>query len=294
MQLKAFIKKKAEENRISAQLVMQNYMMERILERISLSKYKQNFILKGGFLIAAIVGLDTRTTMDLDATVKGFPLSHESINEIFNEICAISVEDEITFSVSRITDIREGDIYPGLRVHLTASYPPLSVPLSVDITSGDKITPREIEYSFRLMFDERSISVFAYNLETIFAEKIETVLSRNIANTRPRDFYDIYILYSLRGSDCDLAVLRQAINETANRRGSLPALEQYRDIIKNIRGNQQMQGFWNRYQKDFDYAKDITFDDACNSVLLIMDKITEICTRTKILPPHKLFRTNNL
>jgi len=274
MQLKAFIKKKAEENHISAQLVMQNYMMERLLERISLSKYKQNFILKGGFLIAAIVGLDTRTTMDLDTTIKGLPLTHESIGKIFNDICAISIEDDVTFSVVRTTDIREGDIYPGLRVHLVASYPPLSVPLTVDVTTGDKITPREVEYTFQLMFDDRSISVLAYNLETILAEKIETVLSRNIANTRPRDFYDIYTLYALHGSECDITVLRQALEETVNRRGSQAILDQFSGIVKNIRENQQMRGFWERYQKDFDYAKDITFDDTCNSVLLIMEKVS--------------------
>ena len=275
MQLKAFIKKKAEENHISAQLVMQNYMMERLLERISLSAYKHNFILKGGFLIAAIVGLDSRTTMDLDTTIKGFPLTHDSIGKIINEICGISAPDDITFSVKRITDIREGDIYPGLRVALVANYPPLAVPLTVDVTTGDKITPREIEYSFKLMFDDRSIAVLAYNLETILAEKVETVLSRNIANTRPRDFYDIHILYALRSSDCDISVLRQALDETTNRRGSKNVLEQYKGIIKDIRENPQMREFWERYQKDFDYANDISFDDACDSVLLIMNTVSE-------------------
>lgn len=218
MQLKAFIKKKTAEKNISAQLVMQNYMMERLLERISLSKYKDNFILKGGFLIAAIIGLDTRTTMDLDATIKGFTLTHESIRAIFEDICKIEVEDDVTFSVVRITDIRETDDYPGIRVGLTASYPPLNVPLTVDVTTGDKITPHEIEYTFRLLFDERSISILAYNLETILAEKLETVLSRNIANTRPRDFYDVYILYTLRGSECSPEILKNALEETANKR----------------------------------------------------------------------------
>ena len=274
MQLKAFIKKKAEEKHISAQLVMQNYMMERLLERISLSPYKRNFILKGGFLIAAIVGLDTRATMDLDTTVKGFPLTHEAIRKIFEEVCAVRVEDDVSFAVTRSTDIREGDDYPGLRVSLTANYPPLSVPLTVDVTTGDKITPREIEYSFSLMFDDRSISVLAYNLETIIAEKLETVLSRNIANTRPRDFYDVHILYALRGEECDMAVLRQALDETVNKRGSRTVLGQYGDIIESIRENPQMHGFWERYQKDFDYAKDITFDDTCNSILLIMNNIS--------------------
>ena len=274
MQLKAFIKKKAEEKHISAQLVMQNYMMERLLERISLSPYKRNFILKGGFLIAAIVGLDTRATMDIDTTVKGFPLTHEAIRKIFEEICAVSVEDDICFTVTRTTDIRESDDYPGIRVSLTANYPPLTVPLTVDVTTGDKITPREVEYSFRLMFDDRSISVMAYNLETILAEKLETVLSRNIANTRPRDFYDVHILYALRGKDCDMAVLHQALDETVYKRGSRTVMGQYGDIIESIQSNQQLRGFWERYQKDFDYAKDISFDDTCNSILLIMNNIS--------------------
>jgi len=191
MQLKAFIKKKAAEKNISAQLVMQNYMLERLLERISLSKYKHNFILKGGFLISAIVGLDTRATMDLDTTIKGFTLTHEAIREIFGEICTVEIADDVKFELGDISDIREGDDYPGIRVALKANYPPISVPLTVDVTTGDVITPREIEYTFSLLFDDRTISILAYNLETVLAEKIETVLSRSIANTRPRDFYDI-------------------------------------------------------------------------------------------------------
>jgi len=276
MQLKAFVKNKSKESGISAQLVMQNFMMERLLERMSLSEYKQNFILKGGFLIAAIVGLDSRATMDMDATVKGFDLTHESLQGIFEEISAIAIEDNITFSVLRTTDIKEGDIYPGLRVHLTANYPPLAVPLVVDITTGDKITPREIEYDYRLMFDDRSISVMAYNLETILAEKLETVLSRNIANTRPRDFYDIYILNALRGTECDLPTLKLALAETTNRRGSEYVLGQCREIVSNIQDSQQMCSFWEKYRKEYKYAKDITFEDACGSVLLMMNSIEGI------------------
>jgi predicted nucleotidyltransferase component of viral defense system len=273
MQLKAFIKKKAEENHISAQLVMQNYMMEQLLERISLSPYKRNFILKGGFLSAASVGLDTRATMDLDTTVKGFSLTHEAIRRIFDEVCAVPIDDDVTFTISRVTDIREGDDYPGLRVALLASYPPLAVPLTVDVTTGDKITPREVEYTFRLMFDDRDISILAYNLETILAEKLETVLSRNVANTRPRDFYDIHILYALRGAECDMAVLRQALEETARKRGSLPVMGRYRQIISDILASQTMRGFWARYQKEFDYAKDISFEDACGTIINLMDAV---------------------
>ena len=275
MQLKAFIKKKAAEKNISAQLVMQNYMLERLLERISLSKYKHNFILKGGFLISAIVGLDTRATMDLDTTIKGFTLTHESIREIFVEICTMEVADDVRFELVDISDIREGDDYPGIRVSLKANYPPISVPLTVDVTTGDIITPREIEYSFSLLFDDRTISILAYNLETVFAEKIETVLSRSIANTRPRDFYDIHILYALRGTECNAKTLLQALERTADKRGSRKVLGIYPDIIAEIRASEQLRGFWKKYQHDFDYAKDISFDDACDTVQRIMESITD-------------------
>ena len=270
MQLKALIKNKAKENNISAQLVMQNYMMERLLERISLSEYNQNFILKGGFLIAAIVGLDSRATMDLDTSLKNYPLTYESIRKIFDKICAVSVEDDVTFTIERVTEIREGDDYPGLRVHLTSNYPPIAVALAVDVTTGDRITPREVAYSFNLMFDERSISVMAYNLETILAEKLETVLSRNIANTRPRDFYDIHILYALRGFECDIDVLRQALRETTEKRGSGAVLTEYKTIVKSIQNNPQLLGFWDKYRNEFEYAKDINFDDTCETILKIM------------------------
>ncbi len=234
MQLKAFIKKKAEEKSISAQLVMQNYMLERLLERISISPYRQNFILKGGFLISAIVGLDTRATMDLDTTIKGFTLAHESIRAIFENICAIEIEDDVKFELTDIADIREEDDYPGIRVSLKANYPPISVPLTVDVTTGDAITPKEIEYTFSLLFEERSICFFAYNLETVLAEKIETVLSRSVANTRPRDFYDIHILYTLRGGMCSMPTLWHALERTAQKRGSSKILIQYPDILSEI------------------------------------------------------------
>lgn len=275
MQLKAFIKKKATEKNISAQLVMQNYMLERLLERISLSEYKHNFILKGGFLISAIVGLDTRATMDLDTTIKGFTLTPESIREIFGEICAVKIADDVKFELVDISYIREWDDYPGIRVALKANYPPISVPLTVDVTTGDVITPKEIEYTFSLLFDDRTIGVLAYNLETVLAEKIETVLSRSIANTRSRDFYDIHILYALRGAECNTKTLLQALERTADKRGSRKVLEIYLDIIAEIRESEQLRDFWKKYQRDFDYAKDISFDDVCDTVKNIMDSITK-------------------
>lgn len=273
MQLKALIKKQAAEMNISAQIVMQNYMMERLLERISLSKYKNNLILKGGFLIAAIVGLDIRATMDLDTTIKGIDLTHESIAEVFNDICKIEIADDVKFSLLRTTDIREGDDYPGLRVSLSADYLPLKVPLAVDVTTGDKITPKEVEYFFQLMFDRRSISILAYNLETIMAEKLETILSRNEANTRPRDFYDIYILQKLRGFECDPVILKQALKQTATKRGSMDVLSRYKIAMNEIKYSSRLLDFWKRYQRDFSYAGDIPYEDICRTIEEILDKV---------------------
>lgn len=274
MQLKAMIKKKAAEKNISAQLVMQNYMLERLLERISLSRYSHNFILKGGYLISAIVGLDTRTTMDLDTTIKGFTLTHESIRSVFDEICSVEVADDVQFEMMNVSDIREGDDYPGIRVSLKANYPPISVPLTVDVTTGDVITPREIEYGVSLLFDDRTINILAYNLETVLAEKIETVLSRGIANTRPRDYYDIYILYALRGTECNKNILAQALKRTTDKRGSSKVLKQYHEIIAEVRTSEQLQDFWKRYQRDYEYARNIPFTDTCDIIERILDGIT--------------------
>lgn len=273
MQLKAFIKKKAAEKNISAQLVMQNYMMERLLERISLSSYKHNFILKGGFLISAIVGLDTRATMDLDTTIKGFTLTHEKIYSVFEEICAVEVEDDVQFEIAGISDIREGDEYPGIRVALKANYAPIRVPLTVDVTTGDKITPREIEYIFSMLFEQRTLSILAYNLETVLAEKLETVLSRNVANTRPRDYYDIHILYTLRGAECKKDILRQALERTAYKRGSQMILIQYKEILEEIRKSSQLLNQWERYRRQYEYAKEISFEDTCDTLQKLVTDI---------------------
>lgn len=272
MQLKAIVKNIAKEKHISAQLVMQNFMLERLLERISVSKYQQNYILKGGFLIAAIVGLDTRATMDMDATIKGLLVNEQTVREMFEEICKIELHDDVIFSFRSISEIREGDEYTGYRVSLSANYPPMAVPLKLDITTGDKITPREIKYQFKLLLEDRSISVLAYNLETIMAEKLETVISRGDQSTRPRDYYDIYILHKLQCSNIELNALRDALNATAEKRGSKTVIKDYRRIMDTVRNSEIMQKQWNNYQKDFEYAKDILFEETCDAVVQLMEK----------------------
>ena len=276
MQLKAIIKNLAKEKHISAQLVMQNFMLERLLERISVSKYQRNFILKGGFLIAAMVGLDTRTTMDMDATIKGLLVNEQTVREMFEEICKIEINDDVTFSFRSIGEIREEDEYTGYRVSLSANYPPMAVPLKLDITTGDKITPEEIEYQFKLLLEDRSISVFAYNLETILAEKLETVISRGDQNTRPRDYYDIYILAKLQYSNIEPNALKAALNATVDKRGSKAVVKDYRKIMAIVRNSGIMQKQWDNYQKDFEYLQDIAFVDACDTVVQLMDLLMRI------------------
>lgn len=271
MQLKAVIKNISKDKHISAQLVMQNFMLERLLERISVSKYRQNFILKGGFLIAAMVGLDTRATMDMDATIKGWPVNEESIKNMFLDICKIDLQDDVTFEFKKIGEIREGDDYTGYRVSLSANYPPMAVPLKLDITTGDKITPREIEYRFKLLLEDREISVLAYNLETVMAEKLETVVSRGDQNTRPRDYYDIYILAKMQYKNIETEYLRAALDATSKKRGSSEILKEYKNIIDIVRNSDVMIKQWRTYQRDFEYATDISFDEVCDAVVRMMD-----------------------
>lgn len=274
MQLKAYVKNLAKEKKISAQIVLQNYMLERLLERISVSEYRDNFILKGGFLLAAMVGLDTRATMDMDATIKGLSVTKETISQMFIDICQIHIDDDISFEFSGIDDIREDDEYSGFRVSLSGNYTPMAVPLKIDITTGDKITPREMVYTFNLMFEERSINVLAYTLETILAEKLETIISRGDQNTRPRDFYDVYILNTLQKKNIDNQILKEAFAATVKKRGTEHIVTNYKEIIETVLKSPVMKDQWTRYQKEFDYAKDIRFEDTCRAAIDLID-ITE-------------------
>ena len=194
MSLKAQIRNMAREKDIYAQVILQNYMFERFLERLSKSNFKDNFILKGGMLIAAIVGIDNRSTMDMDATIKNYPITVDSLTKAITEICNIEINDHVNFTFIGIESIRDDDLYGGYRVSIKASYDTIVTPLSIDITTGDVITPQEILYLFKMIFDQGTIGVWAYNIETVLAEKVETILHRGEFNTRPRDYYDIYIL----------------------------------------------------------------------------------------------------
>ncbi len=273
MQLKAKIKNISKEKNISAQLVLQNYMMERFIERIALSDFQDQMIIKGGLLISSIVGLDSRTTMDIDMTLKGKPVNEVFILNYINEISRININDEVKFDVVSITEIRETDDYFGFRVSLIAGIGTMKIPLKIDITTGDKIIPSEISYEYPLMFENRSIKIKAYNLETILSEKIETIISRGNQNTRMRDFYDVYILLKLKSKNIDYNILRLAIEETSKKRDSLNLLLKYKEIISNIENNNEMLVRWENYRNSFNYARTIYFNEICKFLKEILEKI---------------------
>ena len=273
MQLKAKIKNISKEKNISAQLVLQNYMMERFIERIALSDFQDQMIIKGGLLISSIVGLDSRATMDIDMTLKGKPVNEAFILDYINEISRININDEVKFDVVSITEIRKMDDYFGFRVSLIAGIGTMKIPLKIDITTGDKIIPSEISYEYPLMFENRSIKIKAYNLETILSEKIETIISRGNQNTRMRDFYDVYILLKLKSKNIDYNILRLAIEETSQKRDSLNLLLNYKEIISNIENNNEMLVRWENYRNSFNYARTIDFTEICRFLTEILEKI---------------------
>ena len=267
-QLKDLIRNLSKKKSADAQILMRNYMMERFLERISLSEYKDKFILKGGMLVAAMVGLDARATLDLDATIKGDNVSLTDVETIISNIIAIPIDDGVSFCIKRISEIMEEADYPGVRVSMETKFDGVITPLKIDISTGDVITPKEIRYRFNLMLEDRTIEVWAYNLETVLAEKLETVISRNVANTRMRDFYDIYILQKLYGEQLNKEILWNALVATARKRGTLEQIESgdIREILNEIETSSVMENLWKAYQKNYSYAVDISWHIVMESV----------------------------
>lgn len=266
--LKDLIRNLSKKKSADAQILMRNYMMERFLERISLSEYKDLFILKGGMLVAAMVGLDARATMDFDATIKGANVSVTDVETIILKIISIPIDDGVSFRIKQISEIMEEADYPGVRVSMETKFDGVITPLKIDISTGDVITPREIRYRFNLMLENRAIEVWAYNLETVLAEKLETAISRNVTNTRMRDFYDIYILQKLYGEQFKKEVLWNALVATARKRGTLEQIESgdIREVFDEIATSPVMENLWKSYQKNYSYATDIPWHSVMESI----------------------------
>ena len=260
MSLKAKIRNIAKQKNIPAQVILQNYMFERLLVRLSMSEYKEKFVLKGGMLVAAIVGLDNRATMDMDTTLKNLPLTPGAIRTALEDICHISCEDDVSFDVGKIAPIREDDLYGGYRVMLNAKFETLITPLSIDVSTGDVITPNAIPYTFTEIFnDEMSYELWAYNIETVMAEKVETILRRGVFNTRPRDFYDVYILTTTQ--EYDKTLFADALKATAEHRGTTNQIADILGILKNLEESLELKSRWDKYRKQFEYAKEIEYEN---------------------------------
>ena len=265
-QLKDMIRNLSKKKSADAQILMRNYMMERFLERVSLSEYRDKFILKGGMLVAAMVGLDARATMDMDTTIKGANISVEDVEQIVSVILSVPLEDGVEFRMTRISEMMEAAEYPGVRVSIETIFDGVRTPLKIDISTGDVITPREVRYRFKLMLEDRYIDVWAYNLETVLAEKLETVISRNITNTRMRDFYDIHILLEIYGENLSASVLHDAFAATAQKRRTLVQMKDAATAFDEIEESPVMERLWTAYQKNYSYAVDISWHTIMDSV----------------------------
>lgn len=269
-QLKDKVRNMARGDSAKAQLLIRNYGMERFLERVSLSEHRDNFILKGGMLVSAMVGLENRATMDIDTSIRNMPLDTIAAKAMVEEIIAVPVDDNIRFEINDFGTIMDDAEYSGVRISLNAFLDATRIPLKIDISTGDAITPAAVNYQYKLMFEERYITLWAYNLETVLAEKIETVLSRSVLNTRLRDFYDLYVLQDT-GLEIDKATLAAALTATARKRGSEQVLVLYERTLDEIRISPLMREQWERYQGKNNYAAGIVWDDVISDIRVLCD-----------------------
>ena len=272
-QIKGRIKSVAKQNNADARTLMRIYMMERFLERLAQSEYRDNFIIKGGILVTAMIGVVHRSTMDIDTSMKNLNLSAEDALRVVNQVKDIDLDDGVSFEVKDVSNIMDEMEYPGIRVTMNANVGRLITPLKIDISTGDVITPRAIEFKYDLLLEDRSISLWSYNLETILAEKLQTVLARGILNTRMRDFYDIRMLLDTYEDKVNKAVLKDAFAATCKKRGTDHLQEQAEEIIKIIEADEQLQVLWRAYQKKYSYAAEIDYASVISGVRKLMDWI---------------------
>ena len=272
-QIKGRIKSVAKQNNADARTLMRIYMMERFLERLAQSEYRDNFIIKGGILVTAMIGVAHRSTMDIDTSMKNLNLSAEDALRVVNQVKDIDLDDGVSFEVKDVSNIMDEMEYPGIRVIMNANVGRLITPLKIDISTGDVITPRAIEFNYDLLLEDRSISLWSYNLETILAEKSQTVLARGILNTRMRDFYDIRMLLDTYEDKVNKAVLKDAFAATCKKRGTDHLQEQAEEIIKIIEADEQLQVLWRAYQKKYSYAAEIDYASVISGVRKLMDWI---------------------
>lgn len=267
--LKAKVSNLASATNIPNKYLIQSFMFEALLKRISISKYKDKFIIKGGLLLSSIFGVNLRSTMDLDTTIKGLPLDRITITRVVNEIISIDLKDNIKLEIENIKDIREEELYSGFNVNLKAEFDGIRTNLMIDITTGDVITYKEVQFEYKTLFDNEIVNIMTYNYETIIAEKFEAIISRNIDNTRMKDYYDLYMFVNLKWNDIDKIILRKAIFNTSKKRDTLNYIEDADKYIELINEDSKLKSLWKNYQNNYVYAKDISFEDTIDAIKVI-------------------------
>ena len=260
-QIKGAIRNISKKTGVNPNSLLQMCLFEGILEKLSKSKYSENFILKGGLLISSLIGVDMRSTMDMDTTIKGIPINKVSITKILNEILAIKINADIEYKLIKLSPIRQEDVYEDFCASISCIFGKINATLNIDITTGDVITPREMNYSYSKILEEGTIPIMTYTIETILAEKFETISSRNITTTRARDFYDLYMIYSIYKDKIDKDILRNAIERTSKHRCSLETALQYKEIVELFRESEILKELWKKYTQNNPYAKDVDFLD---------------------------------
>ena len=269
--LKNIIYKKAHGNSDISQKFYQLFYFERILERISISNYRGQIILKGGLLLTSIIGNDERTTKDMDATLKGIPLTKNDVEKVFNEILHIDIDDGTSFQIVSIKDIRLEDEYGGFRLNILSKLDNNKTYITVELTTGDVITPREMKYNYNSIFEDKKIPIMSYPLETVLAEKFQTIVTRGLFNTRLKDFYDVYILINTKIDDLNRSNLIKAIKNTFKRRETNFDLEQFNEVINDLSNDNNMNNLWNEYISKNSYAKNVKFEDTINALKEIIE-----------------------
>lgn len=260
-QIKGAIRNISKKTGVNPNSLLQMCLFEGILEKLSKSKYSENFILKGGLLISSLIGVDMRSTMDMDITIRGIPLNEVSITKILNEILVIEIDADIEYKLIKLSPIRQEDVYEDFCASISCIFGKINATLNIDITTGDVITPREMNYSYSKILEEGTIPIMTYTIETILAEKFETISSRNITTTRARDFYDLYMIYSIYKDKIDKGILRKAIERTSKYRGSFETALQYKEIVELFRESETPKELWKKYTQNNSYTKDVDFLD---------------------------------
>lgn len=271
-QIRGRIKNLAEQNSADPRVLMRLYMMERYLERVSVSKYRNNFIVKGGVLVTSLLGISMRSTMDIDTTIQNYDLSLENTKRMIEDISRIYIDDGVDFTIKSVMKIMDDMEYPGIRFALDSRIVRMITPIKIDVSTGATITPRAIEYDYKLMLENRSISILSYNIETVFAEKLQTILSRGILNTRMRDFYDVHVLLVSHKREIDREILKRAFRATCKNRKTENIIDNLKSIYESIACDEKLSLLWTLYQRKYSYAKDIDF----GSALLSLDALLKL------------------